>query len=91
MSKGSPIIPIRFPQQLLAAVDAAVARLPSTSRAEPPDRSEFVRRACREKIDHYRRSARPRRRVPRRRGGVMHPVLSPGLCAALYAGGASCR
>ena len=87
MSKGSTIVPVRIPADLLAEVDATCTRLVATSACEPPDRSQFIRRAIREKLDHYRRSRR--RRAPRRRVvASVRGVLHPGLTWAVYAGGA---
>ena len=86
MSKGNPNVIVRFPRYLLAQVDETCHRLNVTSAASPPDRSEFIRKAVREKLDHYRRSAAPRRRAPRRRG-AMHPDCR-GLSSSVYFGGA---
>ena len=58
MSKGSPIIPIRFPQELLAQVDKEVARAERTRPGEPWTRSSFVLAAVRAFLAKRERSRR---------------------------------
>jgi hypothetical protein len=58
MSKGSPIIPIRFPTELLAWVDDEVARAQRTRSAGPWTRSSFVLTAVRAFLDKRERSRR---------------------------------
>jgi len=56
MSKGSPIVPIRFPVALLALVDNEIARAARTRPAEPWTRSSFVLAAVRAFLDKRERS-----------------------------------
>ena len=57
MSKGSPIIPVRIPADLLDEIDARVARSVLFHKV-PLTRSAFIILAMREKLDHYKRSCR---------------------------------
>jgi hypothetical protein len=57
MSKGSPVLTIRIPAELLTLVDAAVARSVATRRDGPWTRSSFILSAIKEKIDKMARSA----------------------------------
>ena len=61
MSKGSPIIPVRIPAELLAAVDAAIARTSLKRREGPWTRSAWILQALRDKLAHMERAARPKR------------------------------
>lgn len=67
MGKGNKIVPVRMPAELLQTIDAACKRLVTSSRHAPPDRSEFVRRAVRNELDHMERSRTWRRRKRARR------------------------
>lgn len=64
MSAGSPIVPIRVPADLLAAVDAVIARTADTRRDGPWTRTSFILSAVREKLQHMHRSNRKNRRHP---------------------------
>lgn len=62
MSKGNPIVRVRFPPEV-DWLDATCRRLAVTSPfRKPPDRSELVRRAVREMRAHMERSRKPRKR-----------------------------
>jgi hypothetical protein len=58
MSRGSPIVPIRIPVDLLAQVDAYVARSAHTRPGEPYTRSSWIIKAIEDRIAHARRSSR---------------------------------
>ena len=58
MSKGSPIIPVRFPDELLAQMDREIARAERTRLDEPWTRSSFVLAAVRAFLDKRERSRR---------------------------------
>jgi metal-responsive CopG/Arc/MetJ family transcriptional regulator len=62
LSKGSPKVYVRFPADLLKRVDATCERLVHSSRAAPPDRSEFIRRCVVRELAHMERSAKWRQR-----------------------------
>jgi hypothetical protein len=65
MSKGSQIVPVRFPAELLQLVDQAVARSVSTRRDSPWTRSSFIVSAIEEKLNKMARSAgKPQSPVP---------------------------
>lgn len=59
-SKGSRIIPIRLPSDLLDQVDKAVQGSELRRKGEPWTRSSFIRRAIEEKLAHAARSRKPR-------------------------------
>lgn len=62
MSKGSPVIPCRFPADLLAQVDQTIRRSQDTRAGEPWNRTTFILQAVRDKLNHMERSRRPRKR-----------------------------
>jgi hypothetical protein len=55
MSKGSPIIPVRIPVELLAELDAKIDTVNDRRKDEPYRRSSFIIAAIREKLDKYKR------------------------------------
>jgi hypothetical protein len=57
MSRGSPVVPVRFPTELLDLLDKAVARSVYTRRDGPWTRSSFILRAVEEKLKKMARSA----------------------------------
>jgi len=57
MSKGSQIVPVRFPAELLVLMDQAIARSVDTRMAGPFTRSLFVQKAVEEKLAKMARSA----------------------------------
>jgi hypothetical protein len=57
MSKGSQVVPVRIPAELLELVDQAVARSVDTRIAGPWNRSSFIIRAIEEKVAKMARSA----------------------------------
>lgn len=80
MSKGNPIIPTRFPPELLAEVDETVERSHQTRTGEPWTRTAFILTAVREKLKKMKRSNKGRpakgrrvrkadRRAERQEGG----------------------
>lgn len=64
MSKGSQIIPVRFPAHLLQLVDAVVARSADKRPEGPWTRSSFILKAVEDKLQHMLRSRRPKRQRP---------------------------
>lgn len=62
MSKGNPIVPLRFPPQLLDQVDAKIRRSLDTRAAEPWTRTSFILAAVKEKLAKMKRSAGGRRK-----------------------------
>jgi len=62
MSAGSPIVPVRFPPKLLAAIDFEIARLNLRRFEAPHTRSSFIVSAVLEAIVHRGRSRAKRRR-----------------------------
>ena len=54
--QGSPIVPVRFPPELLAEVQDVVKGSVHRRRAEAWDVSSFIRTAVRDKLDHMRRA-----------------------------------
>jgi hypothetical protein len=57
MARGSPLVSIRIPDELLALVDQAVARSVDRRRDGPWTRSGFILRAIEEKLAKMARSA----------------------------------
>jgi hypothetical protein len=55
--KGSPLLSLRLPAELLALVDKAVARSAGTRRAGPWTSSSFILAAIEEKLAKMARSA----------------------------------
>jgi hypothetical protein len=65
MSRGSPLVSIRIPAELLELVDQAVARSADTRRDGPWTRSSFILAAIEEKLKKMARSAgKPQSPVP---------------------------
>lgn len=62
MSKGSYVVPVRVPAELLAEVEATVKRSAHTRTGEPWTRSSFIIAALREKLSKMKRSNAPRRK-----------------------------
>jgi hypothetical protein len=57
MGKGSQIVPVRIPAELLSLMDQAVARSVDTRHAGPWNRSSFILSAIEEKLKKMARSA----------------------------------
>jgi hypothetical protein len=63
MSKGSPIVPIRFADaELLAQIDAAVDSSVINRKDEPWTRTSFILSAVREKLAHMERARKSRKK-----------------------------
>ncbi len=62
MSKGSKVIPIRFPDLLLKAIGEELASRKDARAMRPINFSEWVRQACSEKIAHAKRSRKASRK-----------------------------
>jgi hypothetical protein len=56
LSKGSPIVPVRFPGGLIHYLDETIFRVNLSRKKEPYDRGSFIRAAVEEKLAHYERS-----------------------------------
>jgi hypothetical protein len=57
MAKGSPVLSIRIPAELLELVDRAIARSVDTRKDGPWTRSSFIVAAIEEKLKKMARSA----------------------------------
>lgn len=62
MSLGSPVIPTRIPVDLLAQIDAIVARSATSRTAGQWTRSGWIVQAIRDKLAHAERSRKSRPR-----------------------------
>jgi hypothetical protein len=56
MSKGSQVVPVRFPAELLTLMDQATARSVRTRKDGPLNRSSFIIKAIEEKLKKMARS-----------------------------------
>jgi metal-responsive CopG/Arc/MetJ family transcriptional regulator len=56
-SRGSPVVAVRIPAELLELVDQIVARSADTRKDGPWTRSSFIIKAIEEKIEKMARSA----------------------------------
>jgi hypothetical protein len=72
MSKGTRIMPVRFPDELAAEVFRELSLSERTREGEPWTFSDFVRLAVAEKIAHRKRS-----RAKRARKKTTPPAGSP--------------
>lgn len=57
MAKGSPVLSVRIPTELLALMDEVIARSAATRKDGPWTRSSFIVAAIEEKLDKMARSA----------------------------------
>jgi len=57
MAKGSPVLSVRIPVELLALVDEVIARSADTRKDGPWTRSSFIVAAIEEKLEKMARSA----------------------------------
>jgi len=57
MAKGSPVLSVRIPVELLALVDEVIARSADTRKDGPWNRSSFIVAAIEEKLEKMARSA----------------------------------
>jgi hypothetical protein len=58
MSKGSRIVPVRMPPYLYAKLLECIERANRGRKYAPYSVGEWIRQACREKVDHLQRSKR---------------------------------
>ena len=65
MSKGSPVTPLRIPQDLLDLVRIQIDQSECYRRGEPWTLSSFIRAAILEKLAKMKRSRKPRRKKGR--------------------------
>jgi len=63
VAKGSPIIPVRIPADLLGAIDRQIESRNAVAHGEPWTRSAFIVAALREKLAKMERSRSGRRRA----------------------------
>lgn len=55
MSKGSKVVPIRIPDELRKEIELFMMERNEYSREAPLSLSEWIRKACEEKIAHLKR------------------------------------
>ncbi len=67
MARGSPIIPLRVPPDVLQEWQAALASRNAVSAEPPQTLSEFIRAAVADKLKHLARGRQQRRRHRLRR------------------------
>lgn len=60
MSKGSKIVQVRVPDDLLKRIEEHVSSLQLNARGEPPTVSSYIRKAIEEKLAHRERSRKKR-------------------------------
>lgn len=66
MSKGSQVIPVRIPKELLTEIEQAIQSANLTTGLEPYTVSSWIRKCVAEKLAHLKRSRRrPRGRKDR--------------------------
>lgn len=70
MSKGSPYVPIRIPQELLERIKAQISMTNRFTRDEEYTLSEWLRKAAEEKLRKMVRSRRPRNQSSVRQIGL---------------------
>lgn len=63
MSKGSAIVPVRIPKELLAEIACAINSANATTAGPPYSVSSWVRKAIREKLDHLGRRGKSRKTI----------------------------
>lgn len=70
-SKGSPMVALRIPQELLTEIEATMKKRNVVAFGEPWSRTDFILVAIKEKLAHMARSRRPgrRRRAPAANAG----------------------
>ena len=68
MSKGTPFVSLRMRRAERDLIEEAVLSYNATQawRRRPMTLTEFILRACREKLDHMRRSRKPRSHIKRK-------------------------
>jgi len=59
-SKGSKIVPVRIPQEMLDEMQEMIASRNFNAPGEPWDVAKFIRKAVAEKIAHMKRSRKGR-------------------------------
>jgi len=70
MSRGSPIVPVRIPAELLAEIGQVIDGRNERARGAPWTRSEFIVLALREKLAKMERSRSGRAKAAGRRAGA---------------------
>lgn len=77
-SKGSPIVTLRIPADLLAQVERAVESNNDHRSGQPYDRTAWIIQAIRERLDKQRRGARGKARAGRPTEAPSVPEAGPG-------------
>lgn len=63
MSRGSKIVPVRIPDELLDEVEVAVSSQNYHTKGEPHTLSGWIRKCIAEKLAHLKRSNKKRKRI----------------------------
>lgn len=74
MSKGSPIVCVRIPQEILDQVEDFLNRNADRSYDSPPNRSDYILDCIKERLGksaRAKKSAEKKKRL--KSGGVIHP------------------
>lgn len=64
MSKGSPVITLRIPQDMLDEMDSAIGSANWHSKIEPYRRASWIKAAIKQKLDHIKRSKKGKINAP---------------------------
>lgn len=70
------MVALRIPKELLAEIADEIARSQNRFN-EPYDRSSWIIKAIREKLDHLKRSRKPRPRKPSAEGPSAAEAVAP--------------
>ncbi len=81
-NRGSPVVTLRIPAELLAVIDDQVVKCNRTRREEPYTRTSFLLAALAERFEKYGRakaaSARKKAKLIEQPAGDGHQVEQPG-------------
>lgn len=75
--RGSPLVALRIPRDLLEVIDAKIESCNRTRRGEPYNRSSFIIASLRERFDKYIRSKEAAARKKAARAEQPHQVEQP--------------
>jgi len=64
MSKGTPFVSVRVPDDLLQQIEQEIARTNQNTRNAPFTRSSWILVAIREKLAHAKRSRQKKKKKP---------------------------
>lgn len=59
--RGSKIVPVRIPEQLLGEIQAAIARVEFSRDKGPHTMTSWILEACQQKLDHLARAKASKR------------------------------